>query len=90
MKGLSKRIDRILRRSHVFISEASFRLVVEYSKDLLDELNIDSESYKEELESINSLWKKYLESGNQEHFNNWRKLLEKSSVGGVPRISVQK
>lgn len=79
MSGLSKRVSKIFRKTHIFISAAEFRLARDCTKARLDDENVDPDEYKLALERLEALWQDYIDSnGAEEKLSIWKEEVAKN------------
>ena len=82
MNSLKRRVSKIFKRTHIFISNAEFRPHRDFLKAKLEELKADPSTYKTALENLEKLWRDVVVSDQKEEkLNIWR---EQAKRNGLP------
>ena len=72
------RVDNLRRKTHTFISGNIFRLLREYTKAKLEDENVPTNEYQDELNEIKRLWNVYLSDGTPSSLEAWKQLVLRS------------
>lgn len=87
MSSMTKRVDRITKKTHIYISAADLRLARDCFKCMLEDENLELAEYENELKRLNELWRDYAGSKDKAKLEVWREAMEKSTPAAYNAFS---
>jgi hypothetical protein len=83
MSRINSRINRIIKKTHTYISGFELRLIRDAAKARLEEETAAPSQYKNEVEKLIALWREYLNDRSNEKLELWNDEASNCSPAGV-------